>query len=77
MDIQQLHLIRLVVCGLQEYHDLIIADAIDLLREHQQTETISCLNGLEAGLMWLYHTTNDAILATLKSKGPALADRPD
>lgn len=76
MDIQQLHLARLVICGLQEYHGHILADTIDLLREHQQTETITHLNSLEAGLMWLYHTTNSAILTSLKSNVPPLSDRP-
>ena len=66
MDNQQVHLIRLVVCGALEYHDQILADAAELLQEHQQYETLAFLNSLESGLMWLYHTLNDDILASTK-----------
>lgn len=63
MDIQQLHLARLVICGALEYHDQIISDALGLLQEHQQTEAIACLNSLEAGLVWLATLLDDAVAA--------------
>lgn len=63
MDIQQLHLTRLVVCGALECHNKIISDALDLLQEHQQTEAIAYLNSLEAGLMWLAALLDAAVAA--------------
>ncbi len=63
MDIQQLHLARLVICGALEYHSQIISDTLDLLQEHRQTEAIACLNSLEAGLMWLATLLDETVAA--------------